>query len=267
MKGKFSLFTLALLSLLLFSCNGGSDDEPDTEKPGVTIKAPTEGTVYAIGETIKLSASFTDNEGLKNCKTTLVLVSGNGDGTAWNPVPTNIPISGTEQTISNIGLFGGAIPTCETGTYKLTLEVSDNAEVPNVATSSVNIDIISTIPGLTVTKPNEGDEFESGADYLLLSATCTDNKELKELIYEVTYSDAGKPSLKGATGINDPWEPGPDTLHISAGLKEKIYNDEPLYGGQIPVSKSGNYKLTLKLYDTDGNETVKVINFKLVDAN
>ncbi|NPA36859.1 MAG: DUF4625 domain-containing protein [Chlorobi bacterium] len=264
MKEKLFFITVLFAALFFTGCKDDDDDSVDTEKPVITILKPVDGDVYATGELITFSANFIDNKELKNCKVTLGIVSGNGDGTAWTPGETNIALSGTTMAVTDRDLFG-VIPDCETGTYKLTVEVSDAAEVPNINIHSLNIDIISNTPVLNVEKPAEGSTYVSGEDYLLLTATCSDNNELKELVYYVTYLDAGSASLKGTTGVNDPWDPGRATISLSGSSEE--FNDEVLYGGQIPVSKAGNYKLTLELFDTDGNSVVKEINFQLVDAS
>ena len=189
-------------------------------------------------------------------------MQGVGDGNPWAPTSMTIPLSGTSQSVDNITLFDGAIPASrQAGTYKIKFEVSDNADVTNVTIKEVNIKIISTTPLLTVTKPTEASEYVAGENFLLLSATCTDNNGLKELIYRVDYMDRGKTVLKGATGINDPWEPGGAKIDLTGN--SKTFTDKILYGEQIPISKAGNYKLTLTLTDVDNNSTVKEINFVL----
>ncbi len=259
---KFNLlFIVIFLTTITFSC-GGDSEEVDTTKPVVSVQTPSEDDEYAVGETILCTASFSDNKGLKNCLVSLSLVSGVGDGTPWAPSSMTIPLSGTPQNIDNIFLFGGPIPVCQVGTYKVKFEVSDNADVPNITVKEVNVEIIATNPVLTVTKPAEATEYDANDTMpLLLSAECTDNKELKELVYNVTYMDGGKSVLKSATGINDPWEPGQAKFDLT-GTSE-TFIDKPLYGGFIPESKAGNYKLTLTLRDVDDNETVEEINFVL----
>lgn len=261
MKRFNLLLFIVLIALFSTSCGDKTKDEVDATKPEANIQTPSENDEFAIGETIYLTATFTDNKGLKNCVVSISLVQGNDDGNPWAPTPMTIPLSGTSQSVDNITLFGGAIPAVQTGTYKIKFEVSDNAETPNVTIKEVNIEIISTTPVLTVTKPAEASEYVAGAEFLLLSATCTDNKELKELVYKVEYMDGGITVLKGATGINDPWEPGEAKFDLSGN--SETFTDEPLYGEQIPVSKAGNYKLTLTLTDVDDNSTVKEINFIL----
>ncbi len=261
MKKYNLLLIIAFLATITISCGGNSEEELDTTKPTVTVQTPSENDEFAVGETIHFTALFSDNKELKNCVVSLSLVSGVGDGTPWSPSSTTIPLSGTSQNIDNITLFGGPIPVCQAGTYKIKIEVSDNADVPNITVEDINIELISTNPALTVTKPAEASEYVAGTDFLTLTATCTDNKELKELIYRVDYMDGGKNVLKSATGINDPWEPGQAKFDLTGATK--TFTDEPLYGAQIPVSKVGNYKLTLTLKDVDDNETIKEINFIL----
>ena len=262
MKKINLLLFLALITSLTISCGDDKKDDVDATKPEVTIQTPSENDEYAIGETIYFAASFSDNKGLKSCVASLSLVQGVGDGNPWTPTSMTIPLSGTSQDIDNITLFGGPIPASQIGTYKIKFEVSDNADVPNITIKEVNIEIISTTPELTVTKPAEASEYAANdTEPLLLSAVCTDNKELKELTYEVTYLDGGKNILKGTTGINDPWEPGTAKFDLTG--TSKTFTDEILYGTTIPTSKTGNYKLTLILTDVDGNSTVEEINFVL----
>ena len=260
-KIKFSLI-VSLIALLSFSCGDDGKEDVDTTKPEVTIQTPSENDEYAVGETISLTATFTDNVELKNCTVSISQIQGNGDGSPWKPSSMNITLSGKSQSVNNQTLFGGAIPNCQAGTYKIKIEVSDNADVPNITVKEVIIEIISSTPELTVTKPAEGSKYAANdTEPLLLSAECTDNNGLKELAYSITYMDGGKNVLKGATGINDPWEPGTAKFDISGTTH--TFTDEVLYGATIPTSKPGNYKLTLTLKDVDGNSTVKEINIIL----
>ncbi len=259
---KFNLFlTVVLFASLTISCGDDDKNDVDATKPGATIQTPSENDEYAVGETIYLTATFTDNKELKNCVVSLSLVQGNGDGTPWAPSATIISLLGTSQSVDNETLFNGPIPVCQAGTYKIKFEVSDNAAIPNITVKEVIIEIISSTPVLTVTAPAEASEYITGTDFLLLSATCTDNKELKELVYNVTYMDGGINILKGATGINDPWNPGEAKFDLTG--TSQSFTDDPLYEAQIPISKVGNYKLTLTLTDADGNSTVEEINFIL----
>ena len=257
-KINLSLF-VTLIALLSFSCGGNGKEEVDTTKPEVTIQTPSENDEYAIGETISLTATFSDNEELKSCTVSISQVQGNGDGSPWSPNMMTITLSGKSQSVNNHTLFAGAIPDCQAGTYKIKFEVSDNADVPNVTVEEVNIEIISSTPELTVTKPAEGSKYSANdTEPLLLSAVCTDNNGLKELTYTVTFMDGGRTVLKG---VNDPWEPGEAKFDISG--TSHTFTDEILYGTTIPTSKPGNYKLTLTLKDVDDNTTVKEINFVL----
>jgi len=195
---------LTVYSLLMFST--GCKEKNDTTAPEATVQSPSNNDEYVIGETIKLIADFTDNEELKSCKASIAYSGdGSGEGSPWAPSPTTISLSGTSQSVDK-DLFGGDIPICKTGDYTITLEVSDAAETPNVTTKTIDIQIVSNTPVLTVEKPTEGQSFVAGVgDIMTLTATCTDNKQLKELICNVEYTDAPGNILKGATGVNDPW--------------------------------------------------------------
>ena len=257
MRRAFLLLSVVGLMFFLLNCK----DDNDTTKPEVTVTAPTADAVYAIGESINLTAEFSDNKELKSCKASITYTGdGSGDGNPWAPSATSISLSGTSQSVDQV-LFGGEITDCKLGDYTIKLEVSDAAG--NVATKEIDIKIVSNAPELDVQKPQENDSFVAGQDMMTLTATCTDNNGLKELVYDVEYIDGGKNVLKGATGVNDPWEPGQHTITLSG--TSKIFTDELLFDGQIPESQAGNYKLILKLYDNDNNFTTKEINFVLTN--
>ena len=258
MYKSFLIPVLIVFTSIAVSCK---KDKADTTKPEVSVTAPVSGTVYAVGETIRLTADLSDNKELKSCKVTIAYSGdGSGEGNPWAPSATTIALSGTSQSVDQ-DLFGGPIPTCKSGDYKITIEVSDAADVPNVTTKEIDVQIYPDAPQLTVDVPQENQEYVAGVDFMVLTATCTDNKGLKSLVYDVVYTDAGKNVLKGATGVNDPWEPGERTISLSG--TSKSFSEEPLFDGQIPESLAGNYKLILRLYDTDNNVTTKEIKFIL----
>ncbi len=252
-------FAVFLLTALTISCK----DKTDTTAPEATVQSPSNDDEYVIGETIKLVADFSDNKELKSCKASISYSGdGSGEGSPWAPSATTISLSGSSQSVDK-DLFGGSIPVCKTGDYAITLEISDAAETPNIKTMKIDIRIASNAPVLTVEKPQEGASFVAGIDFMTLTATCTDNKELKELVCSVVYTDNPGNVLKGATGVNDPWEP--QSFKIPLTGTSKSFTDEPLFGGQIPESLAGNYKLILKLYDNEDNVTTKEINFILTN--
>ena len=254
MYKKVILFSLAVLSFTTFSCK----DDKDTTKPQVTIKSPVSGDKVATGETIQLIAEYSDNEELQASKVSL---SYNGsDASPWKPGAVNISLSGTSQSVDK-DVFGTVPDNIALGDYTMTVEVSDAAG--NTDSRSVDIEIVSNAPGLEVTSPQEGQSYVAGQQFMTLTATCTDNSGLQLLVCNVLYLDSGKAGLKGATGVNDPWQPLEQTFQLSG--TSHSFNDEPLFGGQIPESLAGNYKLVLQLYDDGGNVTVKEINFVLTN--
>ena len=254
MYKKVILFSLAVFSFAVFSCK----DDNDTTKPGVTVTSPSSGEKYATGETIHLSADFSDNKELKSSSVSLSY-SGS-DASPWKPGAVNISLSGTSQLVSQ-DVFGSIPGNIALGDYTMTVEVSDAAG--NTESRSVDIEIVSNAPGLEVTSPQEDQSYVAGQDFMTLTAVCADNNGLRILVCSVEFMDSGKASLKGATGVNDPWEPMEQTFQLSG--TSHSFNDEPLFGGQIPECLSGNYKLTLKLYDVDDNVTTTEINFTLTN--
>jgi len=259
MSKSFVFIAVILLTALTISCK----DKTDTTVPGATVQSPSNGDEYAIGESIMLVAEFTDNKELKSCKASISYSGdGSGEGSPWAPLPTVISLSGSSQSVDR-ALFGGTIPVCKTGDYTITLEISDAAGTPNVKTIQIDVKIISNAPVLTVEKPAEGQSYVAGiGDIMTLTATCTDNKQLKELVCNVDYMDNPKNVLKGSTGVNDPWEPVEFKIPLSG--TSKTFTNEPLFE-DIPESIAGNYKLVLTLYDTEGNSTQKEINFILTN--
>ena len=250
----YVLLSVAAIMLFTFSCK----DENDTTKPEVTVSSPSNGNKYATGETIQLVADFSDNKELKSSSVSLSYAG--SDASPWTPGAVEISLSGTSQTVTR-DVFGAIPNNISMGDYTLTVLVNDAAG--NTESMSVDIEIVSSTPEMTVLKPAEGDSYVAGQEFMVLTASCTDNNGLKELVCSVQYLDAGKAGLKGATGVNDPWEPMEQTIELSG--TSHTFNAETLFGGQIPECLAGNYKLTLKLYDVDDNVTATEINFTLTN--
>lgn len=152
MKLFNSLVIGLLLLTCLFACKKKEDEGPDTTKPQVTVSEPTEGQQYNEGSILELTATFSDNRALKECVAKLVrtgdapsnvqLKSATGIDDPWEPLNDTIPLSGTSDDVSNRALFEPSIPASKPGIYKLTLEVRDNAETPNVTIQEINIELI-----------------------------------------------------------------------------------------------------------------------------
>jgi hypothetical protein len=152
MKLLNSLVIGLLLVTCLFACKKKKDDGPDTTKPQVTVDEPTAGQQYSEGSILKLTASFSDDRALKECVAKLVrtgdapgtveLKSATGIDDPWEPVNDTIPLNGTSDDVANRALFEPSIPASKPGVYKLTLEVRDAAENPNVTIQEITIELI-----------------------------------------------------------------------------------------------------------------------------
>ena len=257
MKNTVFLFVIVTFLLsITYSCK-----KSDTAAPDFTLSTPSSGDKYAIGEDILLNGTFTDNKALSNCVASL---SYNGSGSdPWTPQGWTISLSGTSQTITDEQLFGTSIPDKSLGSYTLKFDVSDDAG--NVTSKSVNIEIVSNTPTINVTEPVEGQTYVFYAEFNL-KATFTDNKELKECVATMvrTGDVPGKASLKGATGIDDPWDPDPYVIDLT-GTSDS-YNG-PLFGGMVPECQIGTYKLTLEVKDTAGNSASVDVNVVITSGD
>ena len=257
-QNYITIFALSL-SLMLFNCKK-ANIESDTIKPSVSINSPSSGDEFAIGEVIALSAVFKDDTKLKSCSITISYTGEEtGEGSSWTPDVVVIPLSDTLQTV-NEEIFG-TIPVCKTGEYTIHVEVSDAAEIANITQTDIKIKIIPTAPEITVEEPVEGSSYIVGEDFFIVKVSCSDNEELKELVCNVVYTDAGESSanLKVATGVDDPWSPGEKEETLSGDSQDVLIDY-----GQIAPSVPGNYKLVLDLYDTFDNKTTKEVNFILI---
>jgi hypothetical protein len=149
---KVIQISILLLAVILFNCGTKSEEGPDTTKPIVTVEEPVDNQQYAAGSALKLTATFTDNKELKECVVTLTF---EGDATQsielkgttgvddpWTPEPETIALTGKSMTVTGQALFESSIPASKTGKYTLTLEVKDNAEVNNITTQQIHIELI-----------------------------------------------------------------------------------------------------------------------------
>jgi hypothetical protein len=107
-----------------------------------------------------------------------------------------------------------------------------------------------------ITKPTMGQTFTRG-DLILLSATFSDDLELKECVIEIAYSGE-----KSASVVHPEWEPVAVT--ITFGDKEVSIVDRELFGGEIPAEiLAGEYTITLTLKDKSGKTKSFVIDITI----
>jgi hypothetical protein len=104
-----------------------------------------------------------------------------------------------------------------------------------------------------VTKPSVGQKFSKG-DLVLLSATFSDDKELKECSISLGYS-----GNKGASVVLPAWEP--EAVVISLNNKEITITDRTLFGGAIPTEiLTGEYSVTITITDKSGKSKSYVVD-------
>jgi len=108
-------------------------------------------------------------------------------------------------------------------------------------------------PVISITRPLNSAVIVKGSG-LILNAELTDNVELKELQISLTM-----PVTKSTTGIQEPWQPLPETISLSGKIAN--VNDYLMFGENIPANcLSGSYILTFLLIDHAGNQVQQIIN-------
>lgn len=112
-------------------------------------------------------------------------------------------------------------------------------------------------PTINISKPVNNAMIGRGTE-LLLSGVFEDDLELKNIEVSLSFS-----TIKGTTGIDDPWEPAAETIDLSG--KHQELTDVQLFGEMIPSDcKPGGYKLTLVVTDMVDKSTTKEISFTVI---
>lgn len=138
MKKNLGYIVLLLLVTLTYGCGGSDSEEPtpdpvDSKNPEMTISAPAEGATVLRGSDLTLSGTFTDDMELESLTVTLSFndtKAFTGIDDPWEPAgsPETIVLSGTEDTLTNLSLFGESIAAdCKVGSYVLTLDLKDKS--------------------------------------------------------------------------------------------------------------------------------------------
>lgn len=126
------LLIVAAAGLLLAGCS------KDKDAPEITINSPADETVFAPGDEVQISATFTDNEALSEYHLDIHEAGGHSHGKTeaeWGYEKTG-SLSGTEQSVS----LSVNIPTdAELGAYHITFECLD--EEGNEADKTIEIDV------------------------------------------------------------------------------------------------------------------------------
>ncbi len=113
----------------------------DATPPGITVTAPAEGAVYAVGEHVAADYECTDAE------------------------------SGVASCVGGVAL-GAAVDTGSIGEKTFTVDASDNAG--NTASKTVSYTVADvTAPAITVTSPAEGGVYALG-EQVLAAYSCAD---------------------------------------------------------------------------------------------
>ena len=212
----------------------------DATPPSITVTAPAEGAVYAVGQHVAADYSCTDNE------------------------------SGVASCLGDVAV-GAAVDTGSIGEKTFTVEASDNAG--NTASKTVNYTVADvTAPAITVTSPAEGAVYTLGeqvvADYSCADeangsglASCVgsvpdgaalDTSAVGPKTFEVSTTDkAGNQASKSVgysviydfDGFFSPLENPPSVNRWKAGRPVPVRFSLGSYRGPVPVA-SGYPKVT-----------------------
>lgn len=110
-----------LLTILLFSCRS----ETDEVEPSILIHSPNQGRSYQAGDTISLSATFSDDEQLLSVKVVLIDDEGKPVLTPYEVIsPPNPYQLNLEYPVHDLSLASG--------TYELQFQAQDETNLTNV---------------------------------------------------------------------------------------------------------------------------------------
>ena len=245
MMKQYSILLLAGFTALLFACK-----KSDIERPIVSIDSPADSAVFASGQTLPFVATFLDNRDLGQYK---IDIHDNFDNHASDkyiaPVWSELFI----QTISGSQYNENrSIPipdSAASGWYHFQVIVGDRVGNQSVlVTRNIYIQnqADSTAPTLTVASPIEGFSGALG-DTLSFDVNAGDNEWV--YIVKMRLLRSGSTTILFQSN---------DTLDVSTTANVAKY---------VPATGSawtaGSYVLTVTVYDSYFNATVKQVTFSL----
>ncbi len=150
MKKLVGVLLILVVSVFGFSCKKSSKDTPDIKPPVFsTFDAPAAAQVYsAPGGKILLKTTATDDRALKSLVVKIaykpttpiaVIKSTTGLDDAWTQDDITITLSGASQVIDNQQIFGDLAGTFKSGTYTITLILTDQADLATTKTVDVQL--------------------------------------------------------------------------------------------------------------------------------
>lgn len=243
---KYSILLLTGFAGVLFACK-----KTDKDKPTQFVSSPADSATFTSGQTIQFVADFTDNQDLSQYK---IDIHDDFDGHGHEKYIAKI---WTQIIIKNIAgssvseNYAIQIPdSTAAGWYHFGITVVDqsgNQSELNLRTIYIKNNADTTKPAVTVNGPTEGFSGSLGAS-LSLNADIQDN----EWIYIM------RTVIKRPNSSSNLYQKS-DTL----STPETSYNllkDIPTNGS---TWTAGNYELTLTVFDSYFNATVKKVSFTL----
>ncbi|PID27242.1 MAG: hypothetical protein CR982_06500 [Candidatus Cloacimonadota bacterium] len=157
-KFLWILLSIVVMGGVLTSCNDDSSStEPSNEAPIVSIDSPTDGSSFAIGETVSIEITATDN-----------------DGTVEN---VDLYVNETMVTSLTSSPFNYDWNTAdfEEGTYSLKVVAKDNGDLTTESNEvAVTLTPSNEAPVVSIDSPTDGSSFAIG-ETVSIGITATDN--------------------------------------------------------------------------------------------
>lgn len=243
---KINWLVFTFLAFTIFACKD-DDSTLDTEKPTITISAPTSGQELNNDEQLQVRATVRDNLGLDEVTIWVTPPGGQAQQVFSEPVSDFLNDSREATIEENINLGTGTVAP---GSYLITVRAVD--ERGNMAEQSVTVDVREADPNaptITITSPEDNATFELGSD-MILSALVEEDMNLATI--DVTAS----------TGNEDPIV-DMNITEFDANGSHQIQDTVT-----IPADAAiGTYTLTITATDLAGNETVETRTFSVTEAS